>query len=420
MIKDNSIESPGDIGNLENLCINVKSASRKAALLSFKEKNKILLDLVKNLKANKKKIFAANKNDLDSASKKGIAPAMIQRLKLDDKTFAEMIDSIRTVIGLTDPVGKILEKRTLESGLKLRKISVPLGVIFIIYESRPNVTIDVSVLCIKSGNAVILKGGSEAKETNLALYRCISEVLPNKNMVQMVFDRESANQLLKMNKYISIVIPRGGKELIKAVVSTSTIPVIKHYEGICNIFIDKDADFKKATKIVINAKVQKPSACNAVENLLVHKDIAKSFLPLIKKALDFESVEIRGCDRTRQIIDVAIATEEDFRTEYLANILSVKVVDDVDEAIAFITEFGSAHSDAIITENRKTAERFLCLVDSAAVYHNASTRFTDGGQFGLGCEMGISTDKLHVRGPMGLNELTSYKYVIHGNGQIRK
>jgi len=404
----------------DGLCADAKAASRKAALLGPDEKNKILANLVKKLEDKKEEIFRANKKDLDIAATKGLSPAMMQRLKLDDKEFEGMICSIRAVMQLDDPVGRLLDKRTLKNGLELRKVSVPLGVIFIIYESRPNVTIDVSALCIKSGNAVILKGGSEAKETNLALFRCINDILPDKNMVQMVSGRESVGKLLKMNRYINLVIPRGGKELISAVVAESRIPVIKHYEGICNIFVDKEADLKKAIKIIINAKVQKPSACNAVENLLVHRDIAKKFLPLAKKTLDDESVELIGCERTRKIIDAAVATEDDFRTEHLAKILSVKIVDDVDDAIDFIAEFGSAHSDAIITEDEKDAEKFLAMVDSAAVYHNASTRFTDGGQFGLGCEMGISTDKFHARGPMGLAELTSYKYVIRGNGQIRE
>jgi len=277
----------------------------------------------------------------------------------------------------------------------------------------------VASICIKSGNAVILKGGSDAKQSNQALFNCIKTIVPE-GMVQLVEDRKTTETLLKMDQYIDVVIPRGGKGLIETVMQKSRIPVIKHYEGICNIFVDQKADLENASKIILNAKVQKPGVCNAVENLIIHKNIAKKYLPGLKKGLEKYGVEIRGCDQTKIIIDVGKATEEDFRTEYLAKIISIKIVNDIDEAIEFVNEYGSGHSDAIITENNMDAEKFLKSIDSSTVYHNASTRFTDGGCFGMGCEMGISTDKLHARGPMGLEEMTTYKYVVIGNGQIRE
>lgn len=406
--------------NIGIICRDAKAASRVIASLSTPEKNRILSRIIINLEKNKKKIYDANKLDIEESTKNGMNSAMIQRLKIDDHVFNEMIDGIKTVIKLEEPVHKILEKKKLKNGLLLSKVSVPIGTIMIIYESRPNVTIDVSTLCIKSGNAVILKGGKEAVNSNLALFECIRQALPDKGIVQYVKDRETVASLLKRNDSINLIIPRGGKGLVKSVVENSTIPVIKHYEGICNIYVDKKADLKKAIEIIVNAKVQKPSACNAVENLLVHSSIADIFLPIVKKELEAKGVELRGCEETRKVIEIKAATEEDFRTEYLALILSIKIVSSCDEAIDFIAKYSSSHSDAIITEDKKAAGHFLKEVDSAAVYHNASTRFTDGGQFGLGCEMGISTDKLHARGPMGLKELTSYKYLIKGNGHVRK
>lgn len=404
----------------------VKIASREISLIDNNKKNKILQSIVDNIIKNKKKIFDENKKDILNAEKKGLSDAFIQRLLINDKVLAEMIDGVKTVLSLNDPIGEILESKKLKSGLKMKKVRVPLGVVLIIYESRPNVTIDVSAICLKSGNACILKGGSDAINSNRILYDCIKNALKennvNENAVYFIDskDRGIIDDLLKQNKYIDVVIPRGGKSLIEKVVETSRIPVIKHFEGICNIYVDETADFSKAIPIIINAKVQKPSACNAVENLVVCEKISKEFLPLIKKSLDLNKVEIRGDEKTRKIISCKLATNEDFKTEYLAKIISIKVVKEIDDAIKFVNENSSSHSDAIITENEKNADKFLSMIDSAAVYHNASTRFSDGGCFGMGCEIGISTDKLHARGPMGLNEMTTYKYIVKGNGQIRK
>jgi glutamate-5-semialdehyde dehydrogenase len=405
---------------INEICIKAKLAEKSASLWTQRQKDKILKNLIKNLKKNKELILNENKKDIKKAETEGLSKAKIQRLIINDKVFNEIINGIKDVIKLKDPVGKILESKKLNNGLKLSKISVPIGTIMIIYESRPNVTIDVAALCIKSGNSLILKGGSESLKSNLALMKCIKESLLNKDAIIYVSKRELIKDLLKMNNYINLVIPRGGKNLIEFVVENAKMPVIKHYEGICNIYIDEKVNFNKAIDIIKNSKIQKPSACNAVENLLVNKKIAEKFLPLLKYEMDKSYVELKGCSETRKIINIKKATEKDFRTEYLANILSIKIVNNVNEAINFINTYGSQHSDAIITENKKNVKEFLLKVDSAAVYHNASTRFTDGGQFGMGCEMGISTDKLHVRGPMGLRELCSYKYICKGNYLVRK
>ncbi|MFH1317349.1 MAG: glutamate-5-semialdehyde dehydrogenase [Candidatus Woesearchaeota archaeon] len=406
-------------------CEKGKKAAKSSGMLNNEIKNNILLSLIERIESNKENIIIENKRDLENARNKGLNQAIVQRLEINDKVFNEMIDGIKTIINLDDPIGEIIESKIIQKTLKLRKVRVPLGVVLIIYESRPNVTIDVSAICIKSGNAVILKGGSEALHSNLALYNCIKQAFQDNNVddgiVQLIEKpgHETVNELLQQDEFIDVVIPRGGKKLIRNVVENSKIPVIKHYEGICNIFIDKDANIEKAINIVINAKVQKAGTCNAVENLVVHKDIAQRFLPVVKEEFKKNDVEVRGCVETKKIIDAKEATEEDYKTEYLAKIISIKVVDDVDEAISFIDKYGSGHSDAIVTEDKMNANKFLDQVDSAAVYHNASTRFTDGGQFGMGCEIGISTQKLHARGPMGLKEMTSYKYLIEGDGEVR-
>lgn len=404
----------------------VKIASRELSLIDNNKKNKILQSIIDNLVFNKKKIYDENKKDILNARKKGLSDAFIQRLLINDKILTEIIDGVKTVLSLNDPIGEVLEEKKLKSGLKMKKVRVPLGVVLIIYESRPNVTIDVGAICLKSGNTCILKGGSDAINSNRILYKCIKEALKenkvNENAVYFIDskEREIIDDLLKQNKYIDVVIPRGGKSLIEKVVETSRIPVIKHFEGICNIYIDESADFSKAIPIIINAKVQKPSACNAVENLVVCEKIAKEFLPQIKKELEKNNVEIRGDAKTRKIISCKAATDEDFKTEYLEKIISIKIVKEINNAIKFVNENSSSHSDAIITENEKNADKFLNMIDSAAVYHNASTRFSDGGCFDMGCEIGISTDKLHARGPMGLKEMTTYKYIIKGNGDVRK
>ncbi|MFH1053015.1 MAG: glutamate-5-semialdehyde dehydrogenase [Candidatus Woesearchaeota archaeon] len=407
-------------------CQRAKKAAKSCSMLSNVTKNKILQSLIERIESNKESIISENKKDLEIARNKGINEALIQRLEINEKVFNEMINGIKTIIELENPIGEIIESRIIQKTLKLSKVRVPLGVVIIIYESRPNVTIDVSAICIKSGNAVILKGGSDALHSNLALYNCIFEAFQENNIddsiVQLIEKpgHETVNELLKQDEFIDAVIPRGGKNLIRNVVENSKIPVIKHFEGICNIYVDKKADIEKAVRIIINAKVQKAGTCNAVENLIINKEIAERFLPVIKEEFLKNDVEIRGCDETREIIDAKAATEDDFKTEYLAKIISIKVVKDIDEAISFIDKYGSGHSDAIVTEDKLNAAKFLKQVDSAAVYHNASTRFTDGGQFGMGCEIGISTQKLHARGPMGLKEMTSYKYLITGDGEVRE
>lgn len=420
--------------NINVICENTKKAAYSLSIMTTEKKNNILSRLIEVLESNKANIQEKNKVDLEIAKYNGVAPAMIQRLEINDKVWKEMIDGINAVIKLPDPVGKILEERKLYNDIELQKVSVPLGSILIIYESRPNVTIDVATLCIKSGNSVILKGGKESINSNQALMKCLVEAIMNEgvndSIAQYVSDRETATELMKRNDAIDVVIPRGGKGLVKTVIETATMPVLKHYEGICNMYVDKDVDnkddFKKAIDIIENAKVQKPSACNSIENLLIHKDIAKEFLVKLKEMFDKNEVEIRGCNKTLSILNnlgfhnIILATDKDYATEYLAKIISIKIVNDLDEVLEFISKYGSKHSDAIITENKDTAETFLKNVDTSSVYHNASTRFTDGGKFGLGCEMGISTDKMHARGPVGLKELTSYKYILRGSGQVRE
>jgi glutamate-5-semialdehyde dehydrogenase len=405
---------------IDKICSDAIGASHTLAMLSSAEKNEMLSSLAEELSKAKDAIYCANEIDLRSAEMKGKNKAFLQRLAFGKKELDETIEGIEQVIALDDPIGKVIEEVTIVQGMQLQKVTVPLGVIMIIYEARPNVTIDVSALCIKSGNAAILKGGSQALNTNLALYECLQKALTDSSMVQFVKDRETSNALMLRHDAINLLIPRGGKDLIDEVLNHSKIPVIKNYQGICNIYVDRYADFEKARRIIVNAKVQKPSACNSVENLIVHESIMHSFLPVAYTALTDCGVEIVGCDETRKVISVGKATEEDYKTEYLDLKLSVKVVKNLDEAISFIARYGSGHSDAIITEDELAAETFLRRVDSAAVYHNASTRFTDGGQFGMGCEIGISTDKLHARGPMGLRELTSYKSIVRGNGQVRQ
>src|SRR3989338_1808281 len=402
----------------------IKARNAAKLHLTSQQKNQLLENIANRLQRDKISILEANRKDLIEAKKKGKNAAFLQRLTLSENHIEEMIQGIQTIISLDDPIGKVLSEKTLQNGLLLKKVTVPLGVVLIIYESRPNVTIDVSVICIKSGNCVILKGGSDAGNSNQALFSCIRGALKEENLPEdlvqlMGNDHDEVAELLQRDDLIDVVIPRGGKGLIETVVKNSRIPIIKHFEGVCTIFVDKAADFRKAISIIINAKAQKPSACNAVENLLVHRKIKESFLVLLKEACDKENIELKGCLETRKSIDIALATDEDYRTEYLEKILSIKIVEDVGEAIEFIAMYGSNHSDAIITEDDDVAARFLQAIDSEAVYHNASTRFTDGGCFGMGCEIGISTQKLHARGPMGLEEMTSYKYVILGEGHIR-
>ncbi|MCU0652540.1 MAG: glutamate-5-semialdehyde dehydrogenase [Candidatus Omnitrophica bacterium] len=412
--------------NLRQIAKGAQIASRLLSGLSTAVKNKTLKDMSRALLAHKETIKKANQKDLSSARKLGFSQAFIDRLTLNDKRIKEMVDSLSGLVKLADPVGETIKKWTRPNGLEIHKVRVPIGVALIIYESRPNVTAECIGLCFKSGNSVILRGGKEAVQTNLAIYKILQAVLKRNRIpegaVNMVAttDRRAINILLKLDKYIDLVMPRGGEGLIKKVVSLSRIPVIKHYKGICHVFVDKYADLAMAEKICFNAKVQRPGVCNAMESMLVHQDIAKKFLPAMIEIFKKAGVEIRGCTKTAKIVKgIKAASEKDYHTEYLDLISSVKVVDSVKAAIEHINNYGTHHSDAIVTKNKLNAEKFLREVDSACVYLNASTRFTDGYQFGLGAEIGISTDKLHARGPMALEELTTYKYVVFGDGQIR-
>jgi glutamate-5-semialdehyde dehydrogenase len=404
-------------------------AARESLSLSTDTKNQVLLQLADVLLAQKNEILRANRLDVAAARKVGLSRPMIDRLTLDENRIKAMSDSLCEIAGLPDPVGEVIKAWRRPNGLWIHKVRVPIGVIAIIYESRPNVTTDCVGLCFKSGNSVILRGGSEAINSNLSIYKIIRSVLKNngvaEGLVSMVetTERKAVDELLKLNSYIDLVMPRGGEELIEKVVKASRIPVIKHYKGICHVYVDEWAELNMATDICINAKLQRPGVCNAMESLLVHKDSAVRFLPGMLRKFAGAGVEIRGCEMTRKIcknLEIKKATEKDYATEYLGLVVSVKVVESLEEAIERINNYGSHHSDSIVTENYDSALKFLRFVDSACVYVNASTRFTDGNQFGLGAEIGISTDKLHARGPMGLEELTSYKYMVFGHGQVRQ
>ncbi|MGB9613747.1 MAG: glutamate-5-semialdehyde dehydrogenase [Candidatus Margulisiibacteriota bacterium] len=403
-----------------------KTASQKLAVIPTKVKNYALERMAEALDKNAKTILAANSLDLEAGEKKGLSKSLLDRLMLDGKRIKGMIEGLNVVKTLADPIGEVLSEWTRPNGLKIKKIRVPLGVIGIIYEARPNVTVDSAALCLKSGNAVILRGGSDALRSNVEITRVISEAAYNAGIpegsIQLIEDtrRETAEELMQAREFIDVLIPRGGKNLIQTVVQKSTIPVIETGEGNCHAYVEKTADFKMATEIVYNAKVSRPSVCNAIETLLVDDAIAAEFLPLVKKRLDEAQVELRGDEKAQKILPgIKAATEEDWRTEFLALILAIKVVSGVEEAVEHINRYGTKHSEAIITSDKKAAEKFTKEVDAAAVYVNASTRFTDGFEFGFGAEIGISTQKLHARGPMGLAELTSYKYIVEGSGQVR-
>lgn len=411
---------------VEEKAMLAKEASRSMAHAGTDIKNRALFSMADALKSKIDEILYANKKDMDEGSKMGLSKALLDRLLLNEKRVKDMAEGLRQVAALPDPVGEVLKMWKRPNGLQIGQIRVPIGVIGIIYEARPNVTVDASALCIKSGNAVILRGGSEAINSNRAISNIISSAAEDaglpKGCIQLIetTDREAVNAMMKMNKYFDLLIPRGGAGLIKTVVENSTIPVIETGVGNCHVYVDKDADLKMAEKIVINAKTQRPGVCNAMETLLVHKDIAGVWLPELCERLKFLGVEIRGCIETKKMIPWAnLATENDYANEFLDLILAVKVVDSIDEAIEHIYRYGTKHSESIITKNYFNAQRFLREVDAAAVYVNASTRFTDGYEFGFGAEIGISTQKMHARGPMGLNELTTTKYIIYGEGQIR-
>jgi len=404
-----------------------KSASQELSQLNTEIKNKVLVESAEALLKNQENILSANKKDVEEAVKKDIKSAFIDRLTLDKKRINDMAQGLMEISRLSDPVGEYIQTKTLPNGLIVGQKRVPLGVIAIIFESRPNVAADAFGLCFKSGNAVILRGGKEAINTNIAIVNVFREVLKKNNLleniVQIIMDtsREKAQELMKLDQYVDVLIPRGGATLIETVVKNSSIPCIHTGVGNCHIFVDETYDVKKAVDIIINAKTQRPGVCNAAEKLLIHEKIASQFLPIIGKELLAKKVEIRGDETTLAIIKEAKkATDEDWSTEYEDYIMALKVVKDLDEAILHINKHNTGHSEAIITENYTNAQRFLNEIDAAAVYVNASTRFTDGGQFGFGAEIGISTQKLHARGPMGLKELTTTKYTIYGNGQIRQ
>ncbi len=410
-----------------DIAARAKRASVDFAKASTAAKNALLMAMADALETNTAGILKANAKDLAAARKAGIAGAMLDRLMLDEKRLRQIAGGLRQVAALPDPVGEVMSTWTRPNGMAIEKVRVPLGVIFMIYESRPNVTADAAALCLKSGNTVILRGGKEALYSNIAIARVLQDACKQagfaREIVQMVSKPDHAliGHLLKQAEFIDLVIPRGGEALIRSVAAASKIPVIKHYKGLCSVYVDSDADMAMAESIVVNAKVQRPGVCNAMETLLVHRDAAKEFLPRIARTLQEKGVELRADSASRKLmVGAKAATAKDFQTEFLNLTLAVKTVQDVDEAMRHIARFGSHHSDAIVTRNARTAERFVREVDSSAVFVNASTRLNDGGEFGFGAEIGISTDKLHARGPMGLAELTSYKYVVRGDGQIRK
>lgn len=411
---------------LEIMGAKAKEASR-FLMTAGSKKDEALNAIAKALRENADKIIKANDIDIENGKKAGLTKSLLDRLQLTEERINGMADGVSEVASLADPVGRVLDGRTLKNGLQIEKVTVPMGVIGIIFEARPNVTSDAAALCLKAGSAVILRGGKEAINSNKAIAEIMRDAIEGaglpRDCVSLVEDttRQSATELMQLSDYLDVLIPRGGAGLIKSVVENANVPVIETGVGNCHVYVDKSADVDMAKSIIFNAKTSRPSVCNAIETVLVHKDIAEKALPEIKAELDKMNVEIRGCERTRAILgdSVVPATENDYAIEFLDYILAVKVVDSLDDALAHIAKYSTGHSESIITSDYESANKFTACVDSAAVYVNASTRFTDGGEFGLGAEIGISTQKLHARGPMGLNELTSSKFIIRGNGQIR-
>lgn len=410
-----------------DLCRNARHAARALATAPTDAKNRALRAAAANLRAARPHLLETNRADVARGRDGGLSSALLDRLTLTDARVEAMAKGLEEVAALPDPVGETIAQWRRPNGLEIGQVRIPLGVVGIIYEARPNVTADAAALCLKSGNAVVLKGGSEALATNTATAALLAEAAAAAGLpaaaIQLIptTDRQAVQVLLKQSQYIDVIVPRGGESLIRAITEASSIPVIQHYAGVCHTYVDATADLAMAERICFNAKVQRPGVCNAMETMLVDQAVAAQFLPSMLATLRSAGVEIRGCERTRQLVPhVAPATEEDWRTEYLDLVLAVKVVDSLAAAIDFINTYGTGHSDAIVTQDYAHARRFQAEVDSAAVYVNASTRFTDGYEFGFGAEVGISTNRLHARGPMGLRELTTYKYVISGNGQIRE
>jgi glutamate-5-semialdehyde dehydrogenase len=411
----------------DDLARRARAASRLLATAAGDARNRWLQCAADALETRTPEILDANRRDLAAAEQNQLTPAQIDRLRLTPERIAAMAQGVREIVDLPDPVGRVLDSNVRPNGLQVRKVSVPLGVIFFIYESRPNVTVDAAALCVKSGNAIILRGGKEAIHSNTALHAVLQSHLAPCGLpaeaVQLVTttDRAAVGHLLKLNQFIDLAIPRGGEGLIRRVAAEAAMPVLKHYMGNCHVYVDRGADLDMALRILINAKCQRPGVCNAAESLLVHQDVAKAFLPKAAAALAAKGVELRGCPATRALVPAAkLASDADYAAEFLDLILSIKVVADLEEAIAHLTRFGSQHTETIVTQDKRAAERFTAAVDSSAVLVNASTRFNDGYEFGLGAEIGISTDKFHARGPCGLQELCTYKYVVWGDGQIRE
>ena len=411
---------------IRKMAVEAKEAARKMAALSTEVKNRVLLKMADALVGQKEFIQQENEKDLAAGREKGLSAAMLDRLTLSDKVVESMMAGLREVAALPDPVGEIDDMVKRPSGIMVGRMRIPLGVIGMIYESRPNVTVDAAALCLKAGNTVMLRGGSEAFHSNMALAKVLQEVLASENInasaVQVIplTDRKAITVMLAQEEYIDLIIPRGGEGLIRFVAENSRIPVLKHYKGVCHVFVDRDADMEMASKIVMNGKVQRPGVCNALETLLVHEDIAPQFLPLVAQELAAAHVEIRGCPTTKKIVpQVTEAAPSDWGMEFLDLILAVKVVGGLDAAMDHIVQYGSQHTEVIVTSSYANAQRFLREVDASAVMVNASTRFSDGGQFGLGTEIGISTTKLHAYGPMGLKELTTRKFIVYGEGQVR-
>jgi len=402
-----------------------KASTQTIATLDSKTKDKILTEMAHAIFEHRGYIIAENSKDMNEGRKNGLDSALLDRLLLDEERVKSIAKSLIEIAGLKEPVGRILDGWVTDDNLRIEKVSVPIGVIGVIYESRPNVTSDVGALCFKSGNVAILKGGKEAENSNQAIAKVLQDVLMKnslpKELISLLPDssREGVAKLILEDEFVDLIVPRGGEALIKYISKNSSVPVVKHDKGLCHTYIHVDANPQKAINIALNAKCQRPGVCNAMETLIIDKKIAKTLLPSLYRAFIDAGTKLRGCLKTREFIFIDYATEEHFNTEYLANELNIKVVEGIDEAIAHINRYGSGHSEAIITENYSASEKFMSVIDAACVYVNASTRFTDGGAFGFGAEVGISTNKLHARGPMGINELTTYKFKIYGNGQTR-